>query len=50
MIHDTLHQLFQLHYIHEVLHLLSGCVGSFFGTWAYFRITQRRALDRQNSN
>jgi hypothetical protein len=42
MIKDTLHQLFQMHYIHEVLHLLSGCVGSFIGTWAYFSTIQRR--------
>jgi hypothetical protein len=47
MIHDTLHQLFQVHYIHEILHLLSGCVGSFFGTWAYFVIAQRRRIERQ---
>jgi hypothetical protein len=43
MIQSTLHQLFQVHYIHEVLHLLSGCVGSFFGTWAYFRYVHKRA-------
>jgi hypothetical protein len=42
MIHSTLHQLFQVRYIHEVLHLLSGCVGSFIGTWAYFSIRQKR--------
>lgn len=42
MIHATLHQLFQVRYIHEVLHLLSGCVGSFFGTWAYFAMARRR--------
>jgi hypothetical protein len=42
MIHDVLHQLFQAHYIHEVLHLLSGCVGAFLGTFAYFRIFQSR--------
>jgi hypothetical protein len=42
MIHDLLHQLFQVHYIHEVLHLLSGCVGSFIGTWAYFAFFQKR--------
>jgi hypothetical protein len=41
MIQDTLHQLFQVRYIHEVLHLVSGCVGSFFGTWAYFRFIQK---------
>jgi hypothetical protein len=45
MIHDTLHELFQAHYIHEVLHLLSGCVGSFFGTWAYFRIFRKRRIE-----
>jgi hypothetical protein len=36
MIHELFHELFQVHSIHEILHLLSGCVGSFFGTWAYF--------------
>jgi hypothetical protein len=41
MIHDTLHQLFQWHYIHEVLHLLSDCVGSFIGTWFYFAKFQK---------
>lgn len=45
MIQNTLHQLFQVHYIHEVLHLLSGVVGSFFGTWAYFLILQRRRIE-----
>ena len=49
MIQDTLHQLFQMHYIHEVLHLLSGCVGSFFGTWAYFSIAQRRRNRKEPS-
>ncbi len=44
MIHDLLHQLFQVHYIHEILHLLSGCVGSFLGTWAYFKTVQKREL------
>ena len=34
--------MFQVHYIHEVLHLLSGIVGSFFGTWAYFALVQKR--------
>jgi hypothetical protein len=42
MIHDLLHEMFQVHYIHEVLHLLSGCVGSSVGTWAYFLIIQKR--------
>lgn len=37
MIQSTLHQLFLGSYIHEVFHFLSGCVGSFFGTWGYFR-------------
>jgi hypothetical protein len=41
MIHDTLHELFQAHYIHEVLHFLSGTIGSFLGIWAYFRIFKR---------
>jgi len=45
MIHDTLHELFQAHYIHEVLHLLSGCVGSFLGVWAYFLIFKRTSND-----
>jgi hypothetical protein len=49
MIHDLLHQLFQVHYIHEILHLLSGCVGSFLGTWAYFKTIQKRTLGRGNS-
>jgi hypothetical protein len=49
MIHDLLHQLFQVHYIHEILHLLSGCVGSFIGTWAYFKATQRRKLNEPTS-
>lgn len=31
VIQSTLHQIFQLHYIHEVLYLLSGCVGLFLG-------------------
>jgi hypothetical protein len=44
MIQSTLHLLAQ--YIHEVLHLLSGCVGSFFGTWAYFLIAQRRKIEK----
>jgi hypothetical protein len=41
MIEGALHQMFQVHYIHEILHLLSGCVGSFIGTWAYFLICRR---------
>jgi hypothetical protein len=45
MIHNTLHEVFQMHYIHEVLHLLSGCVGSFIGTWAYFRMVRRRGVE-----
>ncbi|MFZ0747050.1 MAG: hypothetical protein WAM85_21790 [Terracidiphilus sp.] len=49
MIHDTLHQLFQVHYIHEILHLLSGCVGSFFGTWGYFAMVQRREANKRNT-
>lgn len=39
---SALHQLFQWHYIHEVLHLLSGCVGSFAGTWFCIRMANRR--------
>jgi len=46
MVHEVLHELFQWHYIHEVLHLLSGCVGSFFGTWAYFGTLQRRRTEK----
>jgi len=42
MIQNILHQLFQLRYIHELFHLLSGCVGSFIGTWAYFSVRKRR--------
>jgi len=49
MIHDFLHQLFQIHYIHEVLHLLSGCFGSFLGTWAYISISERRKKSTQSS-
>ena len=45
MIQDTLHQLFQVRYIHEVLHLLSGCIGSFIGTWAYLSIFQKRRIE-----
>ena len=37
----ALHDIFQVHYIHEILHLLSGCVGSFFGTWAYFAFVHK---------
>jgi hypothetical protein len=48
MIHDTLHQIFQEHYIHEVLHLLSGCVGSFIGTWAYFSYFERTKSVRES--
>ena len=44
MIHDFLHQLFQIHYIHEILHLLSGVVGSYLGTWAYFRVKRGKAV------
>jgi hypothetical protein len=42
MIKEVLHEMFQVHYIHEILHLLSGCVGSFLGTWACFWMMQRR--------
>lgn len=42
VIHDFLHELFQVHYIHEILHLLSGVAGSFLGTWGYFRMRERR--------
>jgi hypothetical protein len=45
MIQSTLHQLFQVHCIHEVLRLLSGCVGSFLGTWAYFSILRRHRIE-----
>ncbi|HTX42717.1 MAG TPA: hypothetical protein VMD25_12855 [Acidobacteriaceae bacterium] len=38
MIHSVLHQLFLGNYIHEIFHFLSGCVGSFIGTWGYFRL------------
>jgi hypothetical protein len=41
MIHDTLHELYQARYIHEALHFLSACVGSFVGTWAYFFFRRR---------
>ena len=39
---DFLHQLFQVHYIHEILHLLSGVLGSFLGTWGYFKMVEKR--------
>jgi hypothetical protein len=42
MIQEVLHEMFQVHYIHEILHLMSGCIGSFFGTWACLRMMQRR--------
>ena len=42
-LHEFLHELFQIRYIHEILHLLSGCVGSYFGTWGYFAFIQKRA-------
>jgi hypothetical protein len=42
VVHDFLHQLFQVHYIHEVLHLLSGVAGSFLGTWGYFKMANKR--------
>ena len=47
MVHEILHELFQWHSIHEILHLLSGCVGSFLGTWAYFLIFQRRRIEKE---
>lgn len=47
MTQNALHQLVQAHYIHEVLHLLSGCVGSFFGTWAYFSMFQRHRIEKR---
>jgi hypothetical protein len=47
MVHEILHELFQWHAIHEVLHLLSGCVGSFFGTWVYFVTIHRRRIERE---
>jgi hypothetical protein len=47
MTQGTLHELFQWHYIHEVLHLLSGFFGSLLGTWTYFAIIQKRK-DRAN--
>ena len=48
MVHEILHELFQWHSIHEILHLLSGCVGSFFGTWAYFLIFHRRGIEKES--
>jgi len=42
----TLHELFQWHYIHEILHLMSGCLGSFLGTWAYFSFVEKRKEKR----
>lgn len=49
MIESVLHQIFQVHYIHEVLHLLSGVVGSFLGTWAYFRFVRRPRADGRDA-
>jgi hypothetical protein len=40
--HQFLHELFQVRYIHEMLHLLSGVVGSFVGTWGYFAMRERK--------
>lgn len=48
MVHELLHELFQWHAIHEVLHFLSACVGSFFGTWAFFAIVQRRKVEMKS--
>lgn len=49
MIPDLIHQLFQVRYIHEILHLLSGCVGSFLGTWTYFLISRKRRIKKRTS-
>lgn len=27
---------------HEFMHFLSGIVGSFIGTWAYFKVAHRK--------
>jgi hypothetical protein len=45
VMHDFLHQLFQVHYIHEILHLLSGVVGSYLGTRAYFMTRRGKPLE-----
>ena len=50
MLHEVLHEIFQWHYIHEILHLLSGCVGAFIGTWAYFRVSERRRIEKDPRN
>ncbi len=42
-LHEFLHELFQIRYIHEILHLLSGCVGSSSGPGAILRFIQKRA-------
>ena len=42
MVHEVLHEFFQVHGIHEMLHLLSGALGSFLGTWCYFALIQKR--------
>jgi hypothetical protein len=49
MAHAILHEIFQWHGIHEILHLLSGCFGSFFGTWFYFSSIEKRKIRREGS-
>ena len=39
------HELLQFDPIHEILHFLSGCVGSFLGIWIYFLLFRRRRIE-----
>lgn len=43
--HEYLHELFQVRYIHEILHLLSGVAGSYLGTRAYFMTRRGKAME-----
>jgi len=45
-----LHEIFQWHYIHEVLHLISGCIGSYIGTWAYLAKFRKHNPDSRFPN
>jgi membrane protein DedA with SNARE-associated domain len=37
--------LWQHMYSHEVLHFLSGVVGSMLGCWIYFAVQRRKKID-----
>jgi hypothetical protein len=43
------HEMLQFDPIHEILHFLSGFVGSFLGTGAYFLIFRRRRIEMRSS-